>query len=297
MEVLVMGGTRFLGRRLVAHLLDNGCRVTVATRGNAVDEFGDRVTRVIFERTSIESMKQAFGQSRFDIVYDQIGYSPDDAADAIEVFAGHIGRYIFTSSRAVYYHCSGRLTEQDFDPMSIEPGKGRYEDLGYADGKRGAEALLMRQAPFPVAIARLPATVGAHEGSRRFHFHIERVLRKQPIVVPNPDTRMAYLWSDDAGRFLTWLGLTGRTGPYNAASRDTITTPEIIDRMAAELGVDYAPHTITEGPEDDLTPYRRATDYYLDPSRAESDGFVFTPLDEWFPKAIREVADEVRTQS
>ncbi len=85
-DVLVMGGTSFFGKRLVADLLVAGCNVTVATRGRVQDPFGDRIARVNFDRRSLESMQETFGGKSFDIVFDQIGYGPDDIEDAIEVF-------------------------------------------------------------------------------------------------------------------------------------------------------------------------------------------------------------------
>lgn len=45
MKVLVIGGTRFFGISMVNALLENGHDVTVATRGNAKDNFGNSIHR------------------------------------------------------------------------------------------------------------------------------------------------------------------------------------------------------------------------------------------------------------
>jgi len=60
MKILVIGGTRFFGIHMVNELLADGHDVTIATRGKAYDKYGDRVRRIIVERTSAESMKNAF---------------------------------------------------------------------------------------------------------------------------------------------------------------------------------------------------------------------------------------------
>lgn len=52
MDVLVLGGTRLMGKHLVNALLEKGHRITVATRGITEDDFGDRVTRVLVDRCS-----------------------------------------------------------------------------------------------------------------------------------------------------------------------------------------------------------------------------------------------------
>ena len=52
MNILVIGGTRFFGVHMVNALLKNGHNVTIATRGITADNFGDKVTRVMLDRTN-----------------------------------------------------------------------------------------------------------------------------------------------------------------------------------------------------------------------------------------------------
>jgi NAD(P)-dependent dehydrogenase (short-subunit alcohol dehydrogenase family) len=78
MKVLVIGGTRFFGVHMVESLLKNGHQVTIATRGNARDEFGDRIERVIVDRTEAGALKNAFQGRYFDAVCDNIAYSSLD---------------------------------------------------------------------------------------------------------------------------------------------------------------------------------------------------------------------------
>ncbi len=68
MKILVIGGTRFFGIHMVNELLAKGHDVTIATRGNASDEYGDRVKRIIIERTNEDSMKNAFKGRHYDVV-------------------------------------------------------------------------------------------------------------------------------------------------------------------------------------------------------------------------------------
>lgn len=59
MNILILGGTRFFGIHMVDELLSEGHQVTIATRGNVKDHWGERVERIILERTDADSMKQA----------------------------------------------------------------------------------------------------------------------------------------------------------------------------------------------------------------------------------------------
>ena len=70
MNILVIGGTRFFGIHMVDELLNNGYKVTIATRGMANDKYGDRVERIVFERTNEDSIKEQLSNKHFDVVID-----------------------------------------------------------------------------------------------------------------------------------------------------------------------------------------------------------------------------------
>ncbi|WHY78443.1 NAD-dependent epimerase/dehydratase family protein [Neobacillus sp. WH10] len=59
-SALILGGTQFVGKRLVQLLLAEGVEVTIATRGKTSDSFGDQVSRVKISRENAESQQQAF---------------------------------------------------------------------------------------------------------------------------------------------------------------------------------------------------------------------------------------------
>ena len=61
-NVLVIGGTRYIGKLLVQRLLRAGHRVTIATRGYAPDPFGDRIARVRVDRRNETAMRNAFAK-------------------------------------------------------------------------------------------------------------------------------------------------------------------------------------------------------------------------------------------
>ncbi len=59
MNMLVLGGTRFTGKHLVNDLLKKNHRVTIATRGIAKDDFGNRVERIVTDRCSAERLRES----------------------------------------------------------------------------------------------------------------------------------------------------------------------------------------------------------------------------------------------
>ena len=78
MNILVLGGTGFFGKHLVWELLHRGHEVTIATRGRTPDDFGDRVRRLIVDRTDVRQMEQVFAHKYYDVFYDDLAYCAGD---------------------------------------------------------------------------------------------------------------------------------------------------------------------------------------------------------------------------
>jgi len=290
MKALVVGGTGFIGRRLVSNLLNASCDVTIATSGRTANPFEKRVKTIIFDRFEPSSIKgKIHSDEKFDVLFDQLGFDSEDVAGICSAFDGKIKHYVFTSSTAVYEGTKAGFIEEDFNPTIAEPRKGGAKELGYAEGKRSAEAYLFQNAPFSAAAARFPIVLGPDDSTKRFQFHVSRVIEQKPIVIPENCGRTNYIWVQDAGRFLCWLGLEHRTGPYNAASAYALDANELVRRIGSLLR--KTPNVIRDGEKSDITPYFSQGDRIVNASKAERDGFGFTSFEEWFPSTVKETAE------
>jgi nucleoside-diphosphate-sugar epimerase len=114
------------------------------------------VESLIVDRSSVQSMRDAFGIREFDIVYDQVCNTGEEAGIAKEVFRGKIGKLVFTSTASVYSAAPDRY-ESFFDPRTFEPS-GISENT-YQHGKKSAEKVYL-DADFPVIAVRIPVVVG-----------------------------------------------------------------------------------------------------------------------------------------
>ena len=85
MKILVIGGTRFFGIHMIGELLSHGHEVTIATRGHAEDEFGDRVNRLMMDAADAGSVKVALEGTFYDVVIDKVAYSSADIRRICEV--------------------------------------------------------------------------------------------------------------------------------------------------------------------------------------------------------------------
>ncbi|GKU77438.1 NAD-dependent epimerase/dehydratase family protein [Paenibacillus sp. L3-i20] len=286
-KILVLGGTRFFGKRLVEQLLNEGHDVTIATRGNNDDSFGQSVTRIKVDRTDSTALKLALGTSSFDVVYDNICYKPQDAEEAVKLFADRVGQYILTSSGSVYTFGEQRLVESDFDPYHYALPPAYEQDIDYAEAKRLVEAVFMQKASFPVAAVRFPIVLGHDDYTRRLHFHIEHVQQELPIGIPNLDAKMTYIRSDEAAALLAWLGQTDLKGPFNASSHGELSLREILEMLTQETG--KHPRITDEVNEKNSSPFGIPEPFMLDITKASAAGFSFMQLQEWFPKLVREI--------
>ncbi|MFC3747783.1 NAD-dependent epimerase/dehydratase family protein [Paenibacillus sp. GCM10012306] len=283
-NILVLGGTRFFGKRLVERLLeDKYCEVTIVTRGETADSFGDRVHRVHVNRRDQAALADAVGDREWDVVYDNICFSPNDAAAACDIFDGKAKRYILTSSLSVYDFSDQTITEGDFDAATYPLQYGEAEDFSYKEGKRLAEAVLIQRATFPVAAVRIPIVLGTDDYTRRLHFHIEHIRKGIPIAI-DPEPRMSFIRSNEAADFLYWLGGSDITGPVNACSNGTLRMGELLGMIETVVGQKAV--IVEEAQPEHSSPFYIPKPWFMDTTKARSAGYSFLDLATWMPELI-----------
>lgn len=291
-KVLVLGGTRYFGKRLVNLLLEEGVhKVTVATRGRTEADFKGPVSRMVVDRSDEESLAKAAAAGPWDIVYDNICYSPNEAMAAVRAFDGKVGRYVVTSTLSVYEFGKSPLTEADFDPYSYAWKSAGREELEYGEGKRQAEAAFFREAGFPVAAMRIPIVLGPDDYTRRLHFHVERVMKGTPIGLPNADAAMSFISSAETAAFLHWLGSADVTGPINAGSVGAPTLNQIFTWIEEATGKRALIVPEGEAGQDNDSPFGVPSSWVMDISKATAAGYRFGATKDWMPELIRRIAE------
>ncbi|WP_448319372.1 NAD-dependent epimerase/dehydratase family protein, partial [Streptomyces sp. CO7] len=106
-RICVIGGNRYFGRLLVESALADGHQVTVVNRGSAAPPSG--ADHVVADRDDEAALDAALGDRVFDVVVDQVCYTPVQAAVAARVFGGRTRRYVLTSTIEVYHPAGARL--------------------------------------------------------------------------------------------------------------------------------------------------------------------------------------------
>jgi nucleoside-diphosphate-sugar epimerase len=240
-KALVLGGTKFFGKRLVQLLLDNNIEVTIGTRGLAQDSFGDRVKRLILDREDRDSIEKVLGDKShwWDVVFDQSCFSANAALYTCETLAGKVGKYVLTSSAAVYTP-GVNLKEDDFDPKSYPIQIKSSEEYsgwqGLVEAKRVAEAILFQKGTFPVVAARVSFVIGSDDYTQRLKFHVDHVIEQQAILFKSINSRISVISSHDTALILLALAQTNVTGPYNVAYEQDVSLTDLIHLIEKRVG-------------------------------------------------------------
>lgn len=287
-KVLVLGGTRFFGRKLVERLVEEQHDVTIVTRGRSENPFGNAVKHIQVDRKDMTALREAMAGKEFDIVYDNICYSPNDAKKFCDIFNGSIKKLVFTSTLSTYEANGTPHGEADFDPHSYEIVMGEATDFTYGEGKRQAEAVFYKYAHFPVVAVRFPIVMGEDDYTRRLHFHVERIIQDEPIGFVNMDAEMGFIQATEAARFLHWVGMNEVEGPINAAANGTISLKELI--ACIEEKTKKQAKIALLGPDEIRSPYAVPASWYMVTNKAQRQGFVFSELHEWLAPLVEAIS-------
>ena len=280
MKILVIGGTRFFGIHMVNELLAKGHDVTIATRGKASDDYGDRVKRIILERTNGESMKTALDDKHYDVVIDKIAYCSNDIKYLME--AVDCDKYIYMSSTSVYEPKRINTVESDFNGVSKELIWCDRKAFPYEEIKRQAECALWQEYSGRNWIAvRYPFTLGKDDYTKRLLFYVEHTMKSIPMNIDNLDYQMGYIRSDEAGKFLAFLVDKDVRGAINGSSEGTISLEEIIAYVEQKTGTKAV---IDEAGEN--APYNGEPEYSINTEKANALGFRFSVLQDWIYKLL-----------
>ncbi len=293
MHVLVIGGNRFVGRLLTWRLLSGGRKVTLLNRGHLPDPFGDRVERIVCDRTSPDLERLLAGRA-FDAVVDLAAYTGEDGRRAAALLRGRTGHYVMISTGQVYLvrqGCPRPAREEDYDgPVMARPtDPADLEDWEYGIGKRACEDALAAADGFPATRLRIPMVNGPLDYFRRVEGYLWRLADGGPVLLPDGGGhRVRHVDGGEVARFLSSiLGRPEAIGrAFNLAQQETPTLVELVTALRelmgsrAELLPVPAAALRAAGLEPvQVSPFSGRWMSYLDPSRARAElGFTHAPL-------------------
>ena len=201
-RVLVIGGTGFVGSRVVRRLAGAGHDLAVVHRSPAVLPAGARSVRL--DRTDLTAESAPFEP---DVILDVVPYVEADARRVVEAFRGRAGRAVALSSGDVYRNYDGfrgRPTAPP-DPVPLAedaplrearfPYRGLGLEAPWADDydKVLVEDAYRSASDLPTTLLRLPAVFGEGDPQRRVASVLEGLEADGPVRLGG--TQAGWRWS------------------------------------------------------------------------------------------------------
>ncbi len=238
-RVLVIGGTQFIGRLLVAELLRAGHEVYILHRKSR-HSLGKRVHNLVADRNSAPSVRKAIAATRFDAVYDNAydwehGTTGAQVEATAQIFDGKVSRYIFMSSVAAY---GDGLNHHEGDALAPDDHPNPY-----ARNKAMSERALFRlhqRSGFPIVTLRPPFVYGPGNPFYREAFFWDRLRASRPIILPSEGHRlMQFIYVKDLVQLaIKVLDLRNAVGhAFNTANPRPLTQHELVVDLAKVAGV------------------------------------------------------------
>ncbi|HET7568065.1 MAG TPA: NAD-dependent epimerase/dehydratase family protein [Gaiellaceae bacterium] len=236
MRLLVLGGTKFLGRAAVEAALARGHEPTLFNRGETNPELFPEAERI---QGDLAGDLAAFSGREWDAAIDldptQLPRLTRRRADALRDAAG---RYVFVSTISVYADPSVPVGEDSplLEPPDPEPDA--FEPELYGGLKVGSERAVADVFGDRCAIARPGLIVGPHDPSDRFTYWPRRLAEGGDVLAPgDPDAPLQLVDVRDLGAWLVQVAESAAGGVMNATGH-VRTLRETLETVSAAVGSD-----------------------------------------------------------
>lgn len=292
MNLLMLGGTRFVGRHMTEAALARGHRVTLFHRGQTNPELFPGAEKIHGDRA--RSLDLLRGRT-WDAVLDVSGYLPRVVNASARALVGQVGRYVFISSISVYADFGVKHQNEDAPLATLDdPGVEEITGETYGGLKALCEQVVQNALPDASLVIRPGYVVGPYDPTDRWTSWLRRIVRGGEMLAPGtPDVPLQFIDGRDLAAFVLdqterqGTGVYNTTGPdfpltwgraFEEARRvsgaDTRFTWVALDWLAAHgIGEDQLPMVPPAGLTDIMT---------TDISRALAAGLSFRPLAETF---------------
>lgn len=304
-RICVIGGSRYFGKLLVKRLQAAGHQVTVINRGSTPTPPG--VEHLVVDRDDEAALIAALGSRTFDVVVDQVCYTPVQAAIACVAFDGRTRRYVMTSTIEVYDPATAGsptvphgtpVPEETVDPatwrarMDLPWHDAAYLEAHYAEGKRQAEAVFARHPGFDYAAVRSAHVLGggAQEFTGRLAHYIAHITQGTQILVHDEALPTVFIHYEELAGLLLWVAtVTSVTGPVNACSDGPLDVHGLGALIATQVGRKAVYRSVAAG--EPASPFSFDRHYAMSNARAKGLGFSFSHTADWLPGVVAEALD------
>jgi 2'-hydroxyisoflavone reductase len=306
MRILIIGGTRFVGRHIAETALAAGHELTLLHRGRSQPTSLADVEHLLADRDA--DLSVLHGRS-FDATIDVCAYWPRQVRALAAAIGDRGGHYVYISSVSAYADTDRPGGDESIPLATVDtddPDALEMSDTTYGPLKALCEqAAIDAYGKDAVTIVRPSYVVGPYDPTGRFTWWVDRLARSGPVLCPGPaDSPMQLIDVRDQAAWIVGLVESGTTGPFHScspappwsfadmiaaisATLDSEAEPIWVDGKALrDEGVDGADLPLwSEGADENVLA--------LDPAAGIRTGLRPRPLDD----TIRATAEWMPTES
>ena len=185
MNVLVLGGTRFVGRHIVDALCAGGHGVTVFTRGTSPDELPAQVERLHGDRSGGAAGLAALDGRRWDACIDVSGYTPQQVRASAEQLRDRVSRYVFISTVSTYASLAQTpVIESHALHAEADESLTQVTNETYGPLKVTCERIVRETYGDRATLLRPQIVAGPHDPTGRHTYWVQRAMRGGEVLVP-----------------------------------------------------------------------------------------------------------------
>lgn len=237
MRILVIGGTKFVGRAIVETALERGHDVSMLNRGQTNPDLFPSVERFTGDR---ETQLDVLGNGKWDAVIDTCGYVPRVVRLSAEYLKDRIKTYCFISTISVYDAPNTPFYENEDAPLGTMPDETTEEITGetYGPLKVLCENVVNELYGDNALNIRPGLINGPHDPTNRFTYWVTRLARGGDVLVPAPRNQpVQVIDARDLAAFTITLLENDTHGTFHATGPDGgVTFAHVIGEIQRQVG-------------------------------------------------------------
>ena len=238
-NILILGGTQFIGRNLVNRLLTNrNLEVTLFNRQKTGADLFPEVQKIRGDRETDDLQKIA--TKSWDVVIDVSCYYPDSLEQTLQILPDSVKSYIFISTCSVYDNTrfEGMLRDEEA-PVYSCTAQERTDRTPSSYGNRKAECeRILSSFGIPHWILRPALVYGKYDHTDRLYYWLHQVKTYDQLLLPEAGHRKFSLtYVEDLVYVVERLiDLPARNETFNITSYPLASIAHIVDTAATRMG-------------------------------------------------------------
>ena len=219
-NILILGGTRFLGLELIDLLKNEDINLFIASRKEIkVDNF------IKIDRKNQNDLNNLFSKYDFEFVIDFINYSGLDSIKLLKSLKLQktppkliLISTVYIYSNPIDLETNSEFVEKSFNPLNHDTSFIDRPNVSYSQGKRDMECYCTQNYNFQnLVILRFPIILGYNDYTKRTHFYAEIIKNKNKINPINIYKKSCYIFSFEAAKSILNFINSEHHGIFNIA--------------------------------------------------------------------------------